>query len=177
MSHWPQLPPWAAHEPAVFCNPGGELAVSRRSPGWPEEQRCGTSEPCSRQSGGWHSAVAAEPQKELTSVLLRFSRRRAADRPPGRALDEFCKWASKINRLQKIYLACKAFLGLFHIHQGFLLPGIRPSLRPVLLGGRRAGLGMGAGRLAGLSTAANTGLCHDTRRVAKKAELVLLSLE
>lgn len=62
-----------------------------------EEQRCGANEPRSQWSGGWQGLVAAEPQKDLTSVLLRFSRRRAADGPPGPAH----KRASKINRLQK----------------------------------------------------------------------------
>lgn len=41
------------------------------------------NEPLSRWSRSWHGLVAPEPQKELKSVLLHFSRRRAEDRPPG----------------------------------------------------------------------------------------------
>lgn len=92
-----------------FCTAGGDLAAHPGPPEALEEQRCGANEPRSQWSGGWQGLVAAEPQKELTSVLLRFSRRRAADGPPGPAH----KRASKINRLQKSIWPVKSSLVSF----------------------------------------------------------------
>lgn len=115
------------------------MAVSLGAWGSLEKQKCAASKPRSHWSRGWHSPVAAEPQKELTSVLLHFSRRRAVDRPPGRALDEFCKWASKINRLQKSIWPAKLSLVCFtSIRAPLSLACVLPSAPHCLVGTTQA---------------------------------------